>query len=170
MKSLLRSAIAAAAIMTIAAGTASAQISTDQTVSLTVATTNNFAINGSPTLAPAAIAAGSTSSSASDSSATYSVSTNASGATGGDITAYVSAGTIPSGTTLLVEFRASGDNVSTQRFLNGSSSVSQVTVLTGLANESVVDQKVIYTFDVTAAAVAITATPVTVTYTFTPAA
>ena len=172
MKTLLRTTLLAAVVTAVVAGSASAQQTATQTVSLTVASSNDFTVTGAPTLAPAAITAGQDTSVAADSAtAKYNVSTNATGTTSGSITAHISSGGVPTGTSLLVKFVATGDNVATEQQLNGVTSASPVQVLSGLSNETVTDGGIIYTFKVTAAATpTITPTDVVVTYTFTPAA
>lgn len=171
IKTLLRTALLTVVISAVAAGSASAQQTAMQTVSLEIAASNDFTVTGAPTLAPNAIAAGQDTNVAADSTtAKYNVSTNATGTTSGSITAHISTGAVPTGTRLLVKFVATGDNVATEQELNDVTSASPVQVLSGLANETVTDGGIIYTFKVTAAATpTITPTDVVVTYTFTPA-
>jgi hypothetical protein len=155
-----RSALALALGITIMAGSASAQTTANQSVTIAVNPINQIAFTGSPSLTITTATAGSNPTSVSDASATWAVTTNQ---TGAKITASI-ASALPVGVTLSVALAAptGGSSAGTQAL--GVTAVDVVTGITKLAEGGL---GVTYTLGATAAAGVVASTSRVVTYTIT---
>lgn len=155
-----RSALALALGIMIMAGSASAQTTANQSVTIAVNPINQIAFTGSPSLTITTATAGSNPTSVSDASATWAVTTNQ---TGAKITASI-ASALPVGVTLSVALAAptGGSSAGTQAL--GVTAVDVVTGITKLAEGGL---GVTYTLGATAAAGVVASTSRVVTYTIT---
>ena len=153
-----RSALALA-LMTMA-GSASAQTTATQSVTIAVNPINQIAFTGSPSLTITTATAGSNPTSVSDASATWAVTTNQ---TGAKITASI-ASALPAGVTLSVALAAptAGSSAGAQAL-----GVTAVDVVTGISKLAEGGLGVTYTLGATAAAGVVASTSRVVTYTIT---